>query len=139
LLGKPLTPDTAVQVALLNNLGLRTSFAELGIAEADLVAAGWMRNPSFSFSRMRGGDEVEIERSVMFDLVGLLTIPLRSNIERRRFEQAKLQTASRAVQLAATTRKAYFNAVAAQQTAQYMEQVRTAAEASAQLASEMAK
>jgi outer membrane protein TolC len=139
LLSKPLTPDSAVQAALMNNQGLQASFAELGIAEADLVAAGWMRNPSFSFSRMRGGNELEIERSVMFDLVGLLTIPLRSGIESRRFEQAKLQAAAQAVRLAADTRKAYFKAVAARQTAHYMEQVGTAAEASAELATQMAK
>ncbi|GAB3540444.1 TolC family protein [Noviherbaspirillum agri] len=139
LLGTPLTPDTAVQLALLNNKGLQASFAELGIAEADLVQAGRMRNPGFSFSRMRGGDDVEIERSIMFDLVGLLTIPMRSNIEARRFEQAKLQAAAQAVRLAADTRKAYFHAVAARQTAQYMEQVASAAEAGAQLAQQMAR
>jgi outer membrane protein TolC len=139
LLSKPLTADAAVQIALINNKGLQASLAELGIAEADLVQAGWMRNPGFSFGRMRGGHEVEIERSIMFDLVGLLTIPLRSNIESRRFEQAKLQAASQAVRLAADTRKAYFNAVAAQQTMQYMEQVGTAAEAGAELAGRMAK
>jgi outer membrane protein TolC len=139
LLSKPLTPDTAVQIALLNNKGLQASLAELGIAEADLVQAGRMRNPSFAFGRMSGGHDVEIERSVMFDIIGLLTIPIRSNIEGRRFEQAKLQAASQAVRLAADTRKAYFNAVAAQQTAQYMEQVRTAAEASAELAKRMAQ
>lgn len=139
LLGKPLTPDTAVQVALLNNKGLQASLAELGIAEADLVQAGRMRNPSFSFGKMRGDHEVEIERSIMFDLVGLLTIPLRSNIESRRFEQAKLQAASQAVRLAADTRKAYFNAVAAEQTVQYMEQVGTAAEAGAELAKRLAQ
>jgi len=139
LLGKPLTPDTAVQIALLNNKGLQATFAELGIAEADLVSAGWMRNPGFSFGRMRTGGEVEIDRSIMFDLAGLLTIPLRSGIEQRRFEQAKLQAASQAVRLAADTRKAYFNAVAAQQSAQYMEQVGTAAEASAHLAKKMAE
>lgn len=139
LLGKPLTPDTAVQVALLNNQGLQAAFAELGIAQADLVAAGWMRNPSFSFGRMRTGSDVEIERSIMFDLVGLLTIPIRSGIEQRRFEQAKLQAAAQAVQLAADTRKAYFHAVAAQQTAQYMVQVGSAAEATAELARRMAQ
>ena len=139
LLSKPLTPDTAVQVALLNNKGLRVSLAELGIAEADLVQAGRMRNPSFSFGRMTGGGAVEIERSIMFDLIGLLTIPVRSNIEGRRFEQAKLRAASQAIRLAADTRKAYFTAVAAQQTVQYTDQVRTAAEASAQLATRMAK
>ncbi len=45
-------------------------------AEADLVQAGRLRNPGFSFGRLRGGDEVEIDRSVMFDLVGLLTLPI---------------------------------------------------------------
>lgn len=133
LLAKPLTPDSAVQIALANNKGLQASFAELGVAEADLVQAGRLRNPSFSFGRMRGGDDVEIERSVMFDLLGLLTMPIRSGIEGRRFEQAKLQATSQAVQLAADTRRAYFNAVAAQQTVQYMQQVQAAADAGAEL------
>ncbi|MEC4722888.1 MULTISPECIES: TolC family protein [Noviherbaspirillum] len=139
LLQKPLTPDTAVQIALLNNKGLKASFAELGVAEADLVQAGRMRNPSFSFGRMRAGEDVEIERSVMFDLLGLLTMPIRSGIEKRRFEQAQLQTASQAVQLAADTRRAYFNAVAAQQTATYMEQVQSAADAGAELSQRLAR
>ena len=139
LLSKPLTADTAVQVALMNNKGLQAALAELGIAEADLVQAGRMRNPGFSFSRMREGHDIEIERSIMFDLVGLLTIPIRSNIESRRFEQAKLQAATEAVRLAADTRKAYFNAVAARQTVQFMEQVATAAEAGAELARRMGK
>lgn len=139
LLAKPLTPDTAVQVALLNNKGLQASLAELGVAEADLVQAGRLRNPSFSFGRSRGGDDVEIERSVMFDLIGLLTLPVRSGIEQRRFEQAKLLAASQAVQLAADTRRAYFSAVAAHQTAQYMEQVQSAAEAGAELSQQLAR
>lgn len=139
LLAKPLTADDAVRIALLNNKGLHASLAELGVAEADLVQASRMRNPGFHFSRLRGGDDVEIERGILFDLSGLLTIPLRSGIEQRRFEQAKLQAASQAVRLAAETRKAYFNAIAAQQTAMYAEQVSTAAQASAELAQRMAR
>lgn len=139
LLAQPLTPDSAVQIALANNKGLQAAFAELGIAEANRVQAGRLSNPGFSFGRMRGGDDVEIERSIMFNFVGLLTMPMRTNIEGRRFEQAKLQAASQAVQLAADTRKAYFSAVAAQQSAQYAEQVATAAEAGAELAERLAK
>lgn len=139
LLSKPLTADSAVQIALMNNKGLQASLADLGIAEADLVRAGRMDNPGFSFGRIRGGDDIEIGRSIMFDLVGLLTIPLRSNIEARRFELAKLQAASNAVRLAADTRRTYFNAIAARQTAQYMEQVAASAEAGAELAKRMAK
>ena len=139
LLAEPLTADAAVQVALLNNPALKASFAELGVAEADFVQAGRLRNPSFSFSRVRGGGETEIDRGVMFDLAGLLTLPARSRIEKGRYEQAKLLAASQAVQLAADTRRAYFMAVAAAQSAAFAEQVRGAAEAGSQLAERMAK
>lgn len=140
LLAQPLTADSAVQIALINNKGLQAQLAELGVAESDLVQAGRMRNPGFSFSRLRNGgsgNDVEIDRSIMFDLVGLLTMPLRTNIEGRRFEQAKLQAAADAVKLAADTRRAYFHALAAQQTVQFMEQARMAAEAGAELGQRM--
>lgn len=139
LLTTPLTADSAVQIALMNNRGLQASLAELGVSEADRVQAGRLRNPGFSFSRLHNGQDNEIDRGVLFDLVGLLTLPLRSNMESRRFEQAKLQTASEAVRLAANTRRAYFNAVAAAQSAQFMVQVKTSAEAGAELAQSMAK
>ena len=139
LLAQPLSADSAVQVALLNNNGLKASLAQLGIAEADLVQAGRMANPSFSFGRLSGGHDVEIERSIMFDIVGLLTLPVRSKIEQRRFEIAKLQAAGEAVDLVVATRKAYFTAVAAQQGAHYAEQVRDAADAGSELARRMAK
>ena len=139
LLQSPLSADDAVRIALLNNRGLRASLAALGVAEADLVQAGRMRNPGVGFSRMSGGGETEIERSVMFDLVGLLTMPIRRDIEARRFEGAKLAAATSVVQLAADTRKAWFTAVAAAQSASYAEQVREAAQASADLAARMAK
>jgi outer membrane protein TolC len=139
MLKQPLSADSAVRVALLNNRALRASLAGVGVAEADLVQAGRVRNPGFSFSRMSGGGETEIERSLMFDLVGLLTIPLRRDIESRRFESAKLVAATEAVRLAADTRKAFFKAVAAVQSARYAEQVREAAQASAELAQRMAR
>lgn len=139
LLGKPLTVESAVQIALLNNSALKVSFAELGAAEADFVQAGRLRNPGFSFGRVSGGGDSEIDRSVMFDIAGLLTLPMRTRIERGRFEQAKLQAAAQAVQLASDTRSAYFTAVAAAQSAAFAEQVRGAAEASSDLAERMAK
>jgi outer membrane protein TolC len=139
LLGKPLTAESAVQIALLNNSALKASFAELGVVEADFVQAGRMRNPGFSFGRVSGGGDAEIDRSVMFDIAGLLTLPTRTRIEKGRFEQAKLQAAAQAVQLASDTRRAYFTAVAAAQSAAFAEQVRGAAEASSDLAERMSK
>ena len=139
LLEAPLTSDTAIQIALLNNQGLQAAFAELGVSEADYVQAGRIRNPGISFDRLSGSGNVEIGRSVMFDIVGLLTLPVRAGIEQSRFEQAKLQAATTAIQLAADTRRAFFEAVAARQTASYMEQVQASAEAAAALASGLAK
>ncbi|MDQ2988382.1 MAG: RND transporter, partial [Pseudomonadota bacterium] len=55
LLGKTLTVDSAVRIALLNNTSLKASFDELGVSEADFVQAGRLRNPGFSFGRISGG------------------------------------------------------------------------------------
>jgi outer membrane protein TolC len=139
LLAQPLSADSAVQAALLNSPALKAAFAELGVSEAEFVQAGRLRNPGFSFSRVRGGGDGEINRGVMFDIGGLLTLPARHRIEQGRFEQAKLQAAAQAVQLAADTRRAYYMAVAAAQTAAFAEQVQGAAEASSQLAERMSK
>ncbi len=138
LLGKPLGPQEAVQVALLNNPGLQAAYADVGIAEADLVQASRWRGPTFSFARMRRGDETEWERSVFFDVLGLLTIPLSVAGEEARFAAAKDRAAAEALRVALDTRKAWFSAVAARESARYMAQVKEAAEASAILAQRMA-
>jgi outer membrane protein TolC len=116
---------------------LQAALAELAIAEADLVQAGRMPNPGLSFGRVRGGGETEIDRGLSFNLAALLTLPARSRIERRRFEQAKLQAAMQAVTLAADTRKAYYSAVAAAQASAFADTVRESAEAAAELGERM--
>jgi len=137
LLKQSLTADSAVELALLNNRGLQANFAELGIAESDLVRAGRLANPSFAFSRLRGGGVTEIDRSIMFDVLGLLTMPLARQIEQGRFEQAQYQAAFDAVGIAADARRAFFGAVAAQDLVGYFEQVKDAADASSELARRM--
>lgn len=139
LLAQPLSADAAVQIALLNNRGLQAQYAELGIAEADLVQAGRLRNPGFSFGRSHRGDEVEYERAFIFDLLGLLTMPVRTRIETERFQLAQNRLTAEILQVAADTRRAWIHAVAAQQSAAYAEQVRDAAEAAAELSRRMVR
>jgi len=139
LLARPLSADDAVQVALLNNRSLQASYAELGIAEADLVQAGRLANPVFSFGKLKGHEGVEIERKLMLPVIGLLLMPITRPLERRRFEVAQMRTAGEALRIADETRRAWYGAVAAQQSAVYMEQVKDAAEASAELARRMAQ
>lgn len=137
LLQAALTADAAVEVALLNNRGLQAKFGDLGIAESELVRAGRLKNPSLSFGRMSGGGGVEIERTVLFDILGLLTMPMAKEVGQQRFEQAQYQAAYDAVSLAADVRRAYFDAVAAQELAKFYEQVKETADVSNELAKRM--
>lgn len=139
LLEQPLSADDAVQIALLNNRGLQASFSELGIGEADMVQAGRLPNPGFSFGRLTQGSGLEVDRSIQFNLARLLMLPMVSQIESRRFEQTRGAVALSVLSLASETRKAYFLAIAADETGRYMLQVQTAAEAGAELARRQAQ
>lgn len=139
LLASPLSADAAVQVALFNNPGLQATYAELGIAEADLVQAGRMTNPHFAYLRTSESGERKLEWTLTFPIVDLLTIPLRTRIERGRFEQVKLAVASDMLDVATDVRQSWIVVVAAEERVRYLGQVKLAAEASAELASRMAE
>jgi len=138
LLAQPLTMEAAVQVALFNNRGLQAAFFELGIREADLVQAGRLPNPGFTFGRMTRGDEVELERGLHLNLARLVAMPLLRKVEAQRFGQAQGVAAMNVLTLAAETRKAWVQAVAAEEGVRYSAQVMQAAEAGAELARRMA-
>lgn len=137
LLAKPLSAEDAVQVALLNNRRLQAGFAELGIGAAELTASWRPANPGISYARLKRGDETEIERGITVDAFSILLLPFAAGIEERRFEATKLRTATEILQLAAQTRKAWYEAVAAEQTAVYVARIREVAETQADLARRM--
>ena len=135
----PMTAESAVRIALLNNPGLQASMATLGISDADRVQMGRPPNPHFSIGRFIQGDTLEIERILRFDVIGLLTLPWKAKWQGQQHEMAKLLAAQDVVKLASDTRKAWITAVAAQQTALYMADVKEAAAAGAELAQRMAR
>ncbi len=139
LLAQPLDDAAAVRIALLNNPGLQASMATLGISDAERVQAGRLPNPHLELNRYVEGRQVEIERILRFDVIGLLILPWRAQWAGQQTELAKLQAAQDVVKVAADTRKAWFNAVAAQQTAGYMRDVKVATEAGAELARRLAQ
>jgi outer membrane protein, multidrug efflux system len=139
LLAQPLTAEAAVRIALLNNPALQASLATLQVSDADRVQAGRLPNPHFAFGRMREGDKVELERMLRFDVLGLLTLPWRMQWQDRQNALAQLQAAQDVIRLAADTRKAWLNAVAAQQTTAYARDAREATEAAAELARRMVR
>ena len=134
LLQRTLTVDSAVQVALLNNRGLQASYNELALAEADLVHDSLPPNPTFSISRIAGNGALEIERQVVGDILALATLPYRSEIARKRFQQAQLRAAEDTLRLAAEVRRTYYRAVAANELAGLLTDAKSTAESTAQLA-----
>lgn len=137
LLAQPLTADAAVQVALLAHRGLQARLADLGITAAEVVQAGRLPNPGFAFGRMRAGDEREIERGLHLNLARLLALPMIRDLEQRRFEQLQRELTMDLLAAAADVRRAWVEAVAAEQMLRYRRQVRDAAEAGAELARRM--
>ena len=138
LLARPLSADDAVQIALLNNPGLQASYADLGIAEADVVQAGRIGNPRFSYLRTYHDGERKLEWALTFPVFDLITMPFRQEIAGRRLERTQLEAARSALDVAIEARKAWVGAVGAEETVRYMVQVKETAEASAELARRMA-
>jgi outer membrane protein TolC len=137
LLRRPLTVDSAVQIALLSNRGLQAAYNELALAETDLVGDSLPPNPTFSISRISGNGALEIERQVVGDILALATLPFRSEIARQRFQTAQLRAAEETLRLAADVRRAYYRAVAANELAGLLTDAKSTAEATAQLAQKL--
>ncbi len=137
LLAGPLTVDAAVQIALLNNRALQATYEDLGIAQAELVQAGLLRNPVFS-GAVRFPTGSEGTTNFEFDLLGsfleLLFLPARKQVAALEFEEVKFRVTHAVLNLAAETRSAYFAAIAARQVADMRKLVAQSAEASAEFA-----
>jgi outer membrane protein TolC len=105
-----------------------------------VVAAG--RLPSIHIASLKtkyGGETVKIEQAIGIEVISLLTVPLRHRFESKRFERVQADVARDTVAVAYETRRAWIEAVSADETARYMGRVKEAAEASAELARRMAR
>ena len=71
-LDKPLSSDGAAAIALWNNAQLRVDMGALGIAEADLIDAGLLRNPRLDLLLPVGAKPFEL----------LLNLPIETLIQR---------------------------------------------------------
>jgi outer membrane protein TolC len=139
LLRRTLTVDSAVQVALIGNRGLQASYNDLALAEADFVGESLPPNPTFSFSRISGNGALEIERQVVGDILAMATLPFRSETARQRFQKAQLRAAEETLRLAAEVRRAYYRAVAANELVGLLNDARSTAESTAQLAEKLGR
>jgi outer membrane protein TolC len=137
LLARPVAMDDAVRLALANSPAVQALVAESWGDMAAASRAGSIPNPVFTFERMRLGDELEIGRLLSIGLLDLLTLPQRLAVARSQGAQVRTQLAVRVVDQVTAVRQAWVRAVAAQQGLAYAQQVKDAAEASAELARRM--
>jgi outer membrane protein TolC len=133
LLSEPLSEDTAVQIALLNNRGLQAAYNDLGISEAEYVQTSLPPNPALSVGRTFGTGFVEIGFQLVGNLLAFATLPRRTEIAKREFEEARYRAVATTLSLTVDVRRAYVRAVAAQQRLALLEQSRQTADASARL------
>jgi outer membrane protein TolC len=134
LLRRPLGAEAAVQIALLNNLGLQAAYNRLGIAEALAVQASRPPALTLSLSDVSTPVELDIERQIVGSLLSLLTMPARTKIAADAFAKAELTAAEATLRVAAETRAAYLRAVGARQIVTALDEVKANAAASAELA-----
>jgi len=135
LLSRPLTANSAVQIALLNNHNLQATYEELGIAQADLVEAGLLRNPIFTFERRFPGQALEAD--LLKEFIDILLLPLRKRIAAAQFEAAKLGVGHEILKTAAEVRAAFYEHQGDQQLVDLRKTVAEATERSAETALRM--
>jgi cobalt-zinc-cadmium efflux system outer membrane protein len=132
-----LTRAAAVQIALVNSPELLVDYEGLGIAQADLVQAGLLRNPSFSMDLgVNGaGALAEVRLALVQDFLDLLTLSARKQIARAQFEADTLRVAERALDLAAEAEKAFVDAQTASELVGFQRTVVDTASAAVELSS----
>ncbi|MFF0924511.1 TolC family protein [Rhizobium leguminosarum] len=139
---KSLDAETAVQIALFNNKGLQAAYADLGDSAADAWQSTMLLNPTVSvgFSGV-GTPELEafrtIEGAITTNLLALMTKKRDIEIADTRFRQAQLNAAVRTLQVAADTRRAWINAVAAWENVGQLQRAQATADAASELAEKL--
>lgn len=139
---KTIGPDTAVQVALMNNRGLQAAYADLGLSAADLweTALGPVPRLGVTVAGLgETGVARTLEAAVSFAILEAATRKPRQKIAEARFEQAQYAALGATLQLAHETRQAWIDTVAAFEAAGLVARAQGTADAASELAAELGR
>ncbi len=96
LLQKPLTPDSAVRLTLLNSPRLQALYQNLDISYAQVVQAGLISNPvlegKIQVPLESGG--VGLELGIAQNIIDILYIPIRTRVAQAEFDALRPRTAA---------------------------------------------
>jgi cobalt-zinc-cadmium efflux system outer membrane protein len=127
LLAQPLTPETAVQIALINNRELQALYADIGVAQANLVQSGLWKNPIFdgavTFPTAGGAPDYAFDLTLK--LIDILYIPLRRRVAESELEEAKLRVTGQVMAVAGRTLLAFYDYVGQRQAVGVLTQALT--------------
>ena len=136
LLARDLIAEEAVQIALLNNRRLQAVYEDLGVAQAELVQAGLLRNPIFtgSIRFISDGDVWNIELSIAQEFINIFMIPLRKKLAEKNEDAARVRVAAVVLDMALAVKTAFYRLQGAQQELEVLRLSLHAAEASFEMA-----
>jgi outer membrane protein, heavy metal efflux system len=111
LLAAELTPETAVQIALLNNRHLRATFEDIGVSHAEVMAAARWPNPILGATvrwPQHAPRPPNIELSLVGEFLEVLLIPIRKRIAEDELTQTEQRVAHEVLGLAAEVKAAAY-------------------------------
>src|SRR5580693_2000981 len=118
LLRKPLTVESAVQIALFNNRSLQATFEEIGLSTADLIEAATIPNPKIDLS-VRFPNQppsgTYVDYSAALDFLRIIMIPLKKRVAQDQLEAAALHVADEVLELISQVKVAFYSLQASQQ------------------------
>lgn len=124
--GETLSLDRAVALALRANRDLRADIEAIGQADADLLQAGLMQNPVFSFMIMfpSGGGRTMLRGNSlpMQPIQDLWLIPARKKVAAAALRETVLRVADRGVETVADVKKNYAGIQFAQRAVELIQQ-----------------
>jgi cobalt-zinc-cadmium efflux system outer membrane protein len=139
LLQDELTAERAVQIALLNSRRLQAIYEELGIARANLIQAGLLRNPVFNAEILfvENQSSEDLRFGISQDFLSIFYLPLRRQIAESEFEAAKLRVTHAVLELIGEVRSGFVRYQASQQTVEMLSQAAFTRSASFDAAKEL--
>ena len=137
LLQQELTLATATQIALFNNSQLQATYERLGVAQAEVVQAGLLRNPALSLHwGFRFGDAGldELVGSLTGAFLDLFLMPLKKKFANAEFRRVKLEVADAVLATIDEVEQAFYTVQASTQVVAMRGTILEAQQAATELA-----
>ena len=137
LMDAPLSAESAIRLALINNPRLQATYATLGFGAADVYQAGRIRTPVSAGAILDSnvaGERDQLSLGLVTSFTDLITLRARSRLSRGAFAALQQSVGAQVILVAAETERAYYYYVGAQQVAALRAQIAKAGALSAALA-----